>query len=67
MKKDSMWPDVIAALIITAGLFVGSLGVLDAASAPEPIVDKPCRGSFGQLMPDKFCEERAHSESQLEK
>jgi hypothetical protein len=34
--EDSLLPDLIAALIITAGLFVGSLGVFEGLANHEP-------------------------------
>ena len=31
LKRDTMLPDIVAALIITAGLFVISLGIFESA------------------------------------
>ena len=57
MDDESIVPDLVAALIITLGLFIGSLGIFDAAQGADfSPAQSPCRGSFGQRMPDSWCE-----------
>ncbi len=49
LKADrTLIPDVLAALIITIGLFIGSLGILDGArSADFSSIEQPaCRDQY---------------------